>query len=136
MAQSFTRTEIHGIVRRVSLKDFAERSVLSFSIPYSESYKDKNTGEWKSTPTEWFELKIWGSKDNKWFQSAVANIVEGAFVIVSDAIRMTNKRENAKGETVTYIEYKVNKFQVVKGDVEKQPTQGGKAADRDGDMPF
>lgn len=135
MAQSFTRTEVHGTVRKVNIKEFGSgRKVLEFTIPYNESYKDKTTGEWKNTPTEWFDMQIWGDDSNKWFQSAVRTIVEGAYIIITDAIRKTDSYENLKGEVGRKVRYKVNQFRVMKQEIENQPTSGGKAS-RD-DAPF
>lgn len=131
MAKSFARTEVHGTVRNVKIKDLGKSKVLEFSIPYSESYKDSKTNEWKSTPTVWYNMQIWGNDDNAWFRSSVKNIVEGAFIIVTDALRKDDNYENNKGEITTSVRYKVNKYHIVKGEVENQPTAGGKAAKSD-----
>ncbi len=142
MAKSFARTEVHGKVRSVKIIDIKDDlSIIDFSIPYSENYKDKKTGEWTSTPTEWYNLQIWGNKSNSWFQSAIRGIVEGAYVIVTDCIRKTDKYEDKKtGEIKSVLKYKVNQFRIVDSEVDREPTTGGKASFNKGGgddgMPF
>ena len=137
--KSFVRTELHGTVQGVKLIDLpnGDMSIIEFSIPYNENYKDKVTGEWKSTPTEWYNMQVWGGKSNGWFQSAIRTIVDGAYVVVTDCMRKTSSYEDKKTGEVKYTsKYKVNQFRVIGTEVDSEPTSGGKASRGDGDMPF
>lgn len=140
MGKLRANTEVFGIVRKVSVRNFANGSVLEFDIPINSKYKDKTTGEWKETDTEWYSCQIWGKPDDKGFQNAVSSITEGVFINIYESERITRTDQAKDGSARKYVKYKVHSYYVpnAASGGSKAATQApvaSNAADGD-DLPF
>ena len=127
MAKSFASHSLRGNVRRVSLVTVNDKfHKIQFSVPHEVKYYDKDSKEWKSRSTTWYNCCIWGSPENGWFQRSVRDIQEGVYIVIDSMeyeVRSFEKKDGSKG---TSNEFKVDSFYVVGGGEDTDVTSTGK----------
>lgn len=130
MAKSFVSTQVRGFVRGVKVVTMNDtNSKITFSIPHQRSFFDKKTNEWRESITEWYNMSIWGNPENKWFQSALKSVVDGAYICIDNCLRELRTFDGKDGTKQIRLEYKVVDFYVVGGVHENDSSTGrGKAA--------
>jgi single-stranded DNA-binding protein len=123
MARSYAQHSIRGEVRKVEMIVLTDKaSKITFSVPHTVNWYDKEAKEWKKQPTTWYNCFIFGNPANAWFARAQRDIVEGKYIIIDSMdydVKSYEKKDGSKGMSYGW---KVNAFHVVGGGDEQEVT--------------
>jgi len=129
MASEFFTVAIGYAGRDAEYKDVGT-GMAKFSLACTESWKDKNTGEWQEKTT-WVSCIIWGSGA----QRAVEKIKKGDHVYVKGMIEL-NEWTNKEGEAKAALQLKAHRWMVLGRQEPRPAAQVSPPSADDSGLPF
>lgn len=100
MAFSVNKVELIGRVGKdPEVKELQNGPVANFSVATSESWKDKDTGDWKEK-TEWHNIAVWNKKTIEYIER---NIHKGDLVRIEGKIQTRSWEKDGEKKYATDI---------------------------------
>lgn len=114
-----------GVTRDPEIKQVGNSQVATFGLAHSRSWKDKETGEWRKSDPNFFEVQAWGP-----YAERVMQLTKGDQVIVIGEMKFGSWEEDGKKRSNLKVNAQTVGIQLGKAE------PNGKAKEDDDDIPF